>query len=314
MSTSQMAFDDVPGPRRAGLRAAAGRRGARGLGPLVRRQRHGDRAPAAPHHLGRSRAATVYGTDHPSRRAPGKIRARSSVDATAESRRATARPRVVAGGGDGRDHERVDGIWPVRPPGRRRRSTSANTAALAGAGLPRDNSGNRAVWLGGLLVVIVLLALLIAFIGALRHWFAAPHGDPARRTGRVLQLLVRLRVRPRRGDPHQRCGHRCLHRRSQGELSHRRGVGGSATIPFEGTPYILCKHHHPDVPNHGATHETILAQHHKFKLEKAVRRRPRPERLDRRCDRHRAHWSRWPPSSSSPCATSSASTRPTARC
>ncbi len=45
----------VPRPRRARLLAPAGRRGPRGLRPLVRRQRHGERAPAAPHHLARVR-------------------------------------------------------------------------------------------------------------------------------------------------------------------------------------------------------------------------------------------------------------------
>ena len=34
----------------------------------------------------------------------------------------------------------------------------------------------------------------------------------------------------------------------------------------------------------------------------------------RRAPRHRAHWSPWPPNSSTPCATSGASTHPTARC
>ena len=48
---------------------------------------------------------------------------------------------------------------------------------------------------------------------------------------------------------------------------HTKGRWRIGHHALDGTPYILCKHHHPEVPNHGATHEHILAQHHKFKLE-----------------------------------------------
>ena len=33
---------------------------------------------------------------------------------------------------------------------------------------------------------------------------------------------------------------------------------------LEGTPYILCRKHHPYVPTGGATHAHILEQHRKF--------------------------------------------------
>ena len=62
---------------------------------------------------------------------------------------------------------------------------------------PPDNSGNRVVWVAGVLVLILVVALLIAFLGAFRHWFALHTGHHPRRTRRVLQLLVRLRIRPR---------------------------------------------------------------------------------------------------------------------
>jgi len=51
---------------------------------------------------------------------------------------------------------------------------------------------------------------------------------------------------------------------------HTKGCWRIGHHPLEGTPYILCKHHHPEVPNHGASHEEILAQHHRFKVEKAA--------------------------------------------
>ncbi|MGD0056113.1 MAG: hypothetical protein ABSC34_11840 [Acidimicrobiales bacterium] len=35
--------------------------------------------------------------------------------------------------------------------------------------------------------------------------------------------------------------------------------------PLEGTPYHLCKYHHPDVPKGGASLDDILAQYKKYK-------------------------------------------------
>jgi hypothetical protein len=34
--------------------------------------------------------------------------------------------------------------------------------------------------------------------------------------------------------------------------------------PLEGTPYHLCKLHHPGVPTQGASHQHILEQHRKY--------------------------------------------------
>ncbi|MGH9080478.1 MAG: hypothetical protein ACRDYE_10475, partial [Acidimicrobiales bacterium] len=60
--------------------------------------------------------------------------------------------------------------------------TSADNSMVPPPSFPSDSSGNRAVWVGSLLLMIVLVALLIAFIGALRHWFALHtgtlHGGP----------------------------------------------------------------------------------------------------------------------------------------
>jgi hypothetical protein len=53
---------------------------------------------------------------------------------------------------------------------------------------------------------------------------------------------------------------------------HTRGCWRIGHHPLDGTPYILCKHHHPNVPNHGAPHEHILAQHHQYQLEREAAR------------------------------------------
>lgn len=132
---------------------------------------------------------------------------------------------------------------------------------------PPGSSGNRAVWVAGGLLAIVVLALLIAFLGALRHWFALHtgtlHGGPdpyynfwsgfGSDLGEAT-LITAVIVGVYTGVRKVNC--------------HTKGCWRIGHHPLEGTPYILCKHHHPIVPNHGATHEDILALHHRFKLEK----------------------------------------------
>jgi hypothetical protein len=49
--------------------------------------------------------------------------------------------------------------------------------------------------------------------------------------------------------------------------------------PLEGTPYHLCKKHHPDVPKHSAKLEDILAQYQTYKdSQAAASPAPRPSR------------------------------------
>jgi hypothetical protein len=146
-------------------------------------------------------------------------------------------------------------------------STEAPTPAY-----PPESSGNRAVWLAGVLVLILAIALLIGFLGALRHWFAlhtgTVHGGPdpyynfwsgfGSDLGEVT-LISAVGVGVYTGVRKVNC--------------HARGCWRIGHHMLEGTPYILCKHHHPHVPNRGATHEDILAQHHSFKLERAAEKK-----------------------------------------
>lgn len=46
---------------------------------------------------------------------------------------------------------------------------------------------------------------------------------------------------------------------------HTKGCWRIGHHQLDGTPYHRCKHHHPDVPNEGASLEHILAQHKLFK-------------------------------------------------
>ena len=52
---------------------------------------------------------------------------------------------------------------------------------------------------------------------------------------------------------------------------HTKGCWRIGHHVLEGTPYILCRHHHPGVPTKGASHEHILEQHRKFKEDKEAR-------------------------------------------
>jgi hypothetical protein len=149
---------------------------------------------------------------------------------------------------------------------------AADPTAVPTPEFPPDNSGNRAVWLLGLIIMIVLVALLIGAIGAFRHWVALHtgtlHGGPdlyynfwsgfGSDLGEAT-LISAVCVGVYTGVRKVNC--------------HTKGCWRIGHHPLAGTPYILCRHHHPDVPNHGATHERILSEHHAFKLEQEAERK-----------------------------------------
>jgi hypothetical protein len=111
---------------------------------------------------------------------------------------------------------------------------------------------------------VVGLALLIAFFGAARHWIALHtgilNGGPDRYYnfwsgfGSDLgeaTLISAVGIGVYTGARKVNC--------------HTKGCWRIGHHTLEGTPYILCRRHHPYVPNGGATHEHILEQHRKFK-------------------------------------------------
>ena len=93
----------------------------------------------------------------------------------------------------------------------------------AGCAVPDEGTRPaRKIVLGVFIVLLVVgLALLIAFFDAARSLVRPAHGHPARRTGPVLQLLVRFWLGPRRGDADQRSRHRGLYRGPQGQLPYQ---------------------------------------------------------------------------------------------
>jgi hypothetical protein len=129
------------------------------------------------------------------------------------------------------------------------------------------SSGNRLTIVLVGICIIVVLALLIAFLGAMRHWIALHtgivHGGPdefynfwsgfGSDLGEAT-LISAVGLGVYTGVRKVNC--------------HTKGCWRIGHHPLDGTPYILCRHHHPHVPNGGATHEHILEQHRKFQKEK----------------------------------------------
>ena len=135
---------------------------------------------------------------------------------------------------------------------------------------PPQGSGSKAWWaiVGGIALVVLLLVLAIH--DGFRHWFAVHtglvHAGPdvyynfwsgfGSDLGEFT-LVAAVCVGVYTGVRKVNC--------------HTKGCWRVGKHPLEGTPFMLCAHHHPHVPNGGATHEHILEQHHRYKLEKQAR-------------------------------------------
>ena len=140
-----------------------------------------------------------------------------------------------------------------------------------GAGIDSETGiggQSRRLGLGLFLLLLVLgIALLIAFFGVVRHWLALHtgtlHGGPdlhynfwsgfGSDLGEAT-LISAVGIGVYTGVRKVNC--------------HTKGCWRIGHHPLDGTPYILCRHHHPDVPTKGASHEHILEQHRKCKEAK----------------------------------------------
>jgi hypothetical protein len=132
-------------------------------------------------------------------------------------------------------------------------------------------AGHRRLGLGlFLLLVVVGMAFLIAFFDVVRHWLALHtgtlHGGPDQYYnfwsgfGSDLgeaTLISAVGIGVYTGARKVNC--------------HTKGCWRIGHHPLDGTPYILCRHHHPNVPSKGASHEHILEQHRKYKEAKDAR-------------------------------------------
>jgi hypothetical protein len=120
-----------------------------------------------------------------------------------------------------------------------------------------------------IVAAVVGLALLIAFFGAARHWFAFHtgilHGGPdpyynfwsgfGSDLGEAT-LISAVGIGVYTGVRKVNC--------------HTKGCWRIGHHVLEGTPYILCRKHHPVVPTEGVTQEHILELHRKLEAAKAA--------------------------------------------
>jgi hypothetical protein len=166
------------------------------------------------------------------------------------------------------------------------------TETTASPSIPEPLAGNsdaagadsETTWGGGqlsrlglglffLLLLVVGIAFLIAFFDVVRHWLALHtgtlHGGPdlyynfwsgfGSDIGEAT-LITAVGIGVYTGVRKVNC-----HTKGCWRIGHHR---------LDGTPYILCRHHHPDVPTKGASHEHILEQHRKYKEAKEAREVP----------------------------------------
>jgi hypothetical protein len=155
-------------------------------------------------------------------------------------------------------------------------ATTVNPSTSTSAPLAQNGVGTRnevetdprptPKWVRGLLLILLVvgIALIIAFFDALRHWLALHtgtlHGGPdlyynfwsgfGSDLGEAT-LISAVGIGVYTGVRKVNC--------------HTKGCWRIGHHALEGTPYILCRHHHPDVPTKGASHEHILEQHRKYK-------------------------------------------------
>jgi hypothetical protein len=129
--------------------------------------------------------------------------------------------------------------------------------------------GASSIWL--VLGIVVVIVFIVAIsVGAIRHWVALHtgviHGGPDQYYnfwsgfGSDLgeaTLISAVGVGVYTGVRRVNC--------------HTKGCWRIGKHRLEGTPYVLCRHHHPHVPSRGASHEHILEQHRRFKETQATR-------------------------------------------
>jgi len=147
--------------------------------------------------------------------------------------------------------------------------TSASSPLLAGeqAYPPQLRRGTSVLWVV-LLVILVVTLLVILVVAGVRHWvalhtgilnggpdkyynfwsgFGSDLGEATLISAVGLGLYTGLRK--------VNC--------------HTKGCWRIGKHQLAGTPYVLCRHHHPGVPSKGASHEHILEQHRRFRESQA---------------------------------------------
>jgi hypothetical protein len=158
----------------------------------------------------------------------------------------------------------TDAAPPISTPEARSDGVAATNSQTGSGGR------SRTVRYGLLLILVVGIAFLIAFFDVVRHWLALHtgtlHGGPdlyynfwsgfGSDLGEAT-LISAVGIGVYTGVRKVNC--------------HTKGCWRIGHHPLNGTPYILCRHHHPDVPTEGASHEHILEEYRKVKEDREAR-------------------------------------------
>ncbi len=145
---------------------------------------------------------------------------------------------------------------------------SADQATFDAESPGRSQVKKVGLWLF-LLLVAVGIVLIAVFFDGVRHWIALHtgtlHGGPdlyynfwsgfGSDLGEAT-LISAVAIGVYTGVRKVNC--------------HTKGCWRIGHHPLDGTPYILCKHHHPHVPSGGASQEHILEQHRRYKAAQAA--------------------------------------------
>lgn len=154
--------------------------------------------------------------------------------------------------------------------------TTAPASDIPAPEFAPEGSGSKVGWLLGLLAAFVVATVVIIVSDALRNWFEfhtgivnggpdpyynfwSGFGSDLGEATLISAVAIGVYTGVRKVNCHTK---RCW------RIGHHQ---------LEGTPYILCRHHHPGVPNEGASHEHILREHHKHKLAQAAAQQGRPQ-------------------------------------
>lgn len=132
---------------------------------------------------------------------------------------------------------------------------------------PEMRRGTPVVWVV-LLVVLIATFLVILVVGGIRHWVAIHtgvlNGGPDKYYnfwsgfGSDLgeaTLITAVGAGLYTGLRKVNC--------------HTKGCWRIGKHQLAGTPYVLCRHHHPGVPSKGASHDHILEQHRRYQESQA---------------------------------------------
>jgi len=142
--------------------------------------------------------------------------------------------------------------------------STASTAPHAGDPNypPETRAGASVLWIV-LLAVLAGTLLVILVVGGVRHWVALHTGILNAGPDKYYNfwsgfgsdlgeatLISAVGVGLYTGMRKVNC--------------HTKGCWRIGKHRLEGTPYVLCRHHHPGVPSKGASHEHILEQHRRY--------------------------------------------------